>query len=255
MNQYSLILDEMTWSYSRLKSFEKCPYGFFVHYILGEDEDDTFLSSYGSFIHEIHELVFNGILNRNDAATYYLDHFRDYVVGNPPPKTFSGYYHGGFDYMSHFPRFEGEILAVEKHFDFDVNGNRFTGFADLITKTDKGLILFDHKAKNLKPFSGKKKPLKTDLELAEYYKQLYLYAHAMKQEYGEYPYELVFNCYKNRTMIHTPFIKEDMESALEWADNLIQKIRRTEDWLPDIDYFSCAYLCGLNDRCDYKELM
>ena len=43
MNDYSFLIDSMTWSYSRLQSYQKCPYGFFVHYILGEDEDADLL--------------------------------------------------------------------------------------------------------------------------------------------------------------------------------------------------------------------
>lgn len=256
MNDYSLILDEMTWSYSRLKSFQKCPYGFFVHYILGEDEEDTFLSSYGSFIHEIHELVFNGILKKEEAATYYLEHFKDYVIGTPPPKVFSSYYHGGYNYMENFPEFDGDVFAVEKNFEFSLRGCKFVGITDLITKTDRGLILYDHKAKALKPFSGKKKPIKTDVELEDYNKQLYLYAYAMKQVLGEYPVELVFNCYRIQKMVRTPFDEYKMCEALDWVIDSIEKIKRTDEWLPEIDFFGCRYLCGLTgEKCDFREIM
>lgn len=252
MSDFSIIIDGMTWSYSRLKSFLKCPYGFFIHYILGDEEEPTFLSSYGSFIHEIHEKVFKGEISKQDAPVYYLEHFNDSVTGAPPKGTFQGYYRGALDYMSNFPKFEGKIVSVEEHFDFDINGYKFTGFSDLITRTDKGLVLYDHKAKALKPFSGKAKPTKTDIELTEYYRQLYLYAYAIKQKYGEYPCELVFNCYKSRSMVRTPFVENDMQEALDWACGVIEKIRGTAEWLPDIDYFTCNHLCGMNEQCDFK---
>ncbi len=256
MNDYSFLIDQMTWSFSRLQSFQKCPYGFFVRYILGEDEDETFLASFGTFVHEIHRMVFSGVIDRKDAQDYYLENFRDAVVGPPPSKeVFASYYHGGYDYFANMPKFDGEIVGIEKEFFYDVGGYPFHGFADLITRTDSGLIIFDHKARNLKPFSTRKKPTKTDIELSEYYRQLYLYAEAVNQEFGEYPAELVFNCYRNRTMIRQPFSQDALDEAVAWSTGMIQEIRSCRNWNPDIDFFKCRNLCGLNDRCEYMELM
>lgn len=254
MADYSFLIDSMTWSYSRLQSFEKCPYGFFVHYILGEEEDPTFLASYGSFVHKIHQLVLTGALPKEDAAVYYLEHFRDEVRGTPPtPKVAKSYLRDGYEYMSAFPDF-GKVLGVEKELEFEIEGFRFQGIADLIVE-ENGLVVVDHKAKVLAPFSGRKKPTKTDLELLSYLRQLYLYADGIAQEYGEYPKELVFNCYRERRLVRTPFDPEQLEITKAWAVDLIQKIRSGQDWVPDMDFFKCHNLCGLNDRCDYYELM
>ena len=245
----------MTWSYSRIQSFLKCPHSFFVHYILGEEEDDTFLASYGTFVHRIHELVLSGILPRSEAAGYYLGHFNDYVTGGIPKEIFSSYYRGGYEYFANMPKFEGEIVGIEKELEFGVFGIPFKGFADLIMREDDGLVLYDHKAKTLKPYSGRAKPTKTDIELDEYSRQLYLYAHAMNREYGEYPSHMVFNCYRNRTMIKLDFYEDKLDETLHWASDAINKIRDYEEWNPDIDFFKCKYLCGLNERCDYHDLM
>ena len=252
---YSFQIDQMTWSYSRIQSFLKCPHSFFVHYITGEEEDDTFLASYGSFVHQIHELVFSGFLKRNEAADYYLENFADFVHGGISKEIYAAYYRGAYEYFKNMPTFEGEIVGVEKEFKFDVLGHPFIGFTDLITRTDSGLLLYDHKAKNLKPYSGRKKPTKTDVELDEYFRQLYLYAHAMHQEFGEYPKQLIFNCYRSQTMIKEDFYEDKMHDVLRWCDERIQEIRNYEKWNPDIDFFKCRYLCGLNDRCDYHDLM
>ena len=255
MNNYSFLIDSMTWSYSRLQSFRKCPYGFFVHYILGEDEDDTFLASFGSFVHEIHQLVLTGILKKEDAALYYLEHLHDRVSGPPPSVDVArSYIRGGYEYMSAFPVFDGKVISVEKEMFFDVGGYPFHGFADLVTD-DSGLILFDHKSRNLKPFSNRAKPTKTDVELSEYYRQLYLYSLGIKKEYGEYPKELVFNCYRSRSFIRQDFDPEKLSESVAWASGLIGEIRNCEDWIPDIDFFKCRNLCGLNDRCDYYDLI
>ena len=245
----------MTWSYSRIQSFLKCPHSFFVHYITGEEEDDTFLASYGSFVHQIHELVFSGFLKRGDAASYYLENFADFVHGGIPQEIFSSYYKSAYQYFKNMPRFEGEIVGVEKKFNFDVLGHPFIGFTDLITRTDDGLLIFDHKAKNLKPYSGRKKPTKTDVELDEYFRQLYLYAHAIHQVFGEYPKQLIFNCYRTQTMIKEDFHEDKLQDVLLWCDDMIRMIRNYDKWNPDIDFFKCRYLCGLNDRCDYYDLI
>lgn len=256
MSDYSFLIDQMTWSFSRLQEFRKCPYGFFSKYLLEEDEDETFLASFGSFVHEIHRMVFCGLIDRRDAASYFLENMRSRVSGSPPSdKIFASYYRGAFDYFSHMPTFDGEVFGVEKEFFFDVAGHPFHGFVDLITRTDEGFVIYDHKARNLKPFSGKKKPTKTDLELVEYYRQLYLYALALYQQCGEYPKRLVFNCYKNRTMITQEFDEAALLETINWATGTIEEIRSCQSWPPDIDYFKCRHLCGLNDRCEYKELM
>ena len=126
MNDYSFLIDSMTWSYSRLQSFRKCPHGFFVHYILGEDEDETFLASFGSFVHEIHEKVLTGVLPQEYASLYYLEHLHDKVVGAPPsPEVARNYIRGGYEYMSDFPAFDGNMkkaLAFFADFGYNIQG-------------------------------------------------------------------------------------------------------------------------------------
>lgn len=256
MDDYSFLIDQMVWSFSRLQSFQKCPYGFYVHYILEEDEDSTFLASFGIFVHRIFELVLTGALDRRDAASYFLENFKENVPEPPPSsEVFASYYRGTYNSLLSIPRFDGEIVGVEKEVFFDVRGYPFHGYIDLVTKTDSGLVITDHKARNFKPFSNRKKPTKTDIELAEYYRQLYLYAEAIHQAYGEYPSELVFNCYRNGTRIVQKFSMDALTEAEDWAENLIREIRSCRNWNPDIDYFKCRNLCGLGDRCDYRELM
>lgn len=256
MADYSFLIDQMTWSYSRIQSFAKCPHSFFVKYINGDEEDDTFLASFGSYVHQIHQLVFSGILKRDEASEYYIKYFDDFVTGYPPPeKVFSSYYKGGYRYFSDMPTFKGEIVGIETEFDFKVLGLPFRGAADLITKEDDGLVIYDHKAKDLKPYSNRRKPTKSDIELHEYTRQLYIYAEAVKQKFGEYPKRLVFNCYRTQTMIEQDFNDADLNETLNWAYNQVQEIRSFTEWNPDIDFFKCRYLCGLDDKCDYYDLI
>ena len=36
------IINNMTWSYSRVSAYEQCPYGWFLNYILEEAEEPMF---------------------------------------------------------------------------------------------------------------------------------------------------------------------------------------------------------------------
>lgn len=255
VSDFSFLISNMTWSYSRLKVFETCPYGFFLKYILEEDEDDTFLASYGRFVHEIHEKVYKGVLRRSDAAAYYLENFHSSVAWPPPSaEVLASYYRNGYTYFQNMFIPKGEITAVEQKVSFSVHGLPFRGAIDLITKTKEGLAITDHKARRLKPYSGRKKPTKADQELDDYFRQLYLYAEAVHQNYGVYPSLLNFNCYRNQVTISKRFAKKELDQVLSWAANLASQIMAQENWLPDIDYFKCKNLCGLGS-CDYRELM
>ncbi|MGN1156970.1 MAG: PD-(D/E)XK nuclease family protein, partial [Agathobacter sp.] len=60
----SHIIDDMVWSYSRITSYETCPYRFFLTYILKLEKKRLFFSDYGSFIHSIIEKYLNGELKK-----------------------------------------------------------------------------------------------------------------------------------------------------------------------------------------------
>ena len=80
-------------------------------------------------------------------------------------------------------------------------------------------------------------------------RQLYLYAHGVKQKYGELPSLLCFNCFKNQQFIEEPFNQEAYEETLDWAGKTIETIASEEDVKPNIDYFQCRYLCGYHNDC------
>ena len=45
---YAPLIDDMVWSYSRIKAFEDCPYRWYLKYIKKFHGKDMFFSSYGS---------------------------------------------------------------------------------------------------------------------------------------------------------------------------------------------------------------
>ena len=48
---YAPLIDDMVWSYSRIKAFEDCPYRWYLKYIKKFHGKDMFFSSYGTFMH------------------------------------------------------------------------------------------------------------------------------------------------------------------------------------------------------------
>lgn len=98
------------------------------------------------------------------------------------------YHDNGRDYFENWNGFPDnwELVESEKEIHLDINGNAFIGFIDLIVR-DKNTgkyIIVDHKSKS---------KFKNDEEQAEYARQLYLYSLHIKEAFGEYPTQLIFN--------------------------------------------------------------
>lgn len=252
---YAPIIDDMTWSYSRIKAFEDCPYRWYLKYIRRIRGSATFFASYGSFVHELLSRYFSGGVSRAEIVESYLLHFKDKVCGDAPnQKVFSSYFHNGLHYLKTIEKFECETIGVERRVNFNIGGLRFRGFIDFIGRGDDGIYVVDHKSRNLKPRSGRSKNTRSDAELDEYLKQLYLYSVAIKQEFGITPSALCFNCFRAQRLIKEPFNELECEKAVSYAKDSVERIRSERDFRPDIDYFKCNFLCDMKDQCEYFEL-
>lgn len=250
------IIDDFTWSYSRLSSFYSCKYGFYLSYILHiKPEKRNFFSDYGIFIHKILEMYYNGELKSNELLNYFLIHYHDEVIGKAPSeKILEGYITQAIKYFNTFKPDDEEILGVEKRVSFSVDGRQFVGFIDKVSESCGDLIVTDNKSHNLKCRSKRAKPTKTDMELDEYLRQLYLYSIPIKEEYGKYPKFLVFNCFRSQTKIVEPFSERALDEAKQWALNTISLIREESGWMPEIDFFKCKYICDHSDECEYFQM-
>ena len=78
-----------------------------------------------------------------------------------------------------------------------------------------------------------------------------MYAAGVEQEYGVLPKWLCFNCFKAGVFIKEKFDTQKYEEAKQWAVKSIEKISNTEDFEPNRDFFSCFYICGVSDHCEY----
>lgn len=242
----------MVWSYSRVSSFDDCPYRFFLKYIKGYDETEKFYASFGSFIHKLLEQFYQNKISKQEMLITFLSDFSQEVRGmRPNEKIVQNYINAGRNYLKNFTPLPYDLLDVEKKIQFKIDDYKFIGFIDYLGKKNGDIYLVDNKSRNLKPRSNRDKPTASDKELDKMLRQLYLYSIAVKEEYGKYPKSLCFNCFRNGIFIEEPFKIEKLQEAKSWAIQCIKEIENAEDFPPNRDFFSCFYICGVNDHCEY----
>ena len=206
----------MVWSYSRLTSFDECPYRWFLSYLYRDEfgrplkKKSGFFAEFGSYIHMIMQMYLDGVLKESDLSTFYVAHFSSNVRSKAP------------------------------------------GFIDLISEENGKLIITDHKSRTLKPRSNRASPTKSDLELDSYYRQLYVYSAPVKELYDKYPDALEFNCFRSQTMIQEAFREEKFHRMEQWSKKEIEKIIINDDWGAKPDYWRCHYLCDVSGDCEYR---
>ena len=248
---YRPLIDEMVWSYSRLETFDDCPYRWFLKYIKNYEDIDQFYATYGSFIHKLIEEYYRGKLKKEEMLTKFLIDFKKEVRGlRPKQGTVEKYIQYGIDYLKSFEPFRFNMIDVEKKVEFSIDGIPFVGFIDYFGEEDGEYVIVDNKSRSLKPRSNRPKPTLKDQELDEVLKQLYIYSAAIKQEYGKFPKLLCFNCFRTGVFIEEPFNEEAYYKTIEWVKRQVEYIKNEEDFSPYLDYFSCRFICGVNEDCD-----
>ncbi len=252
---YRPLMEDWTWSYSRIDAYNNCPYSFFCHYILKESEEPMFYSTFGSFVHEIFRKYFSGDIDDDDVLPEFLTKFSDNVEGKRPQEsTVEKYINSTIKYLENFHGFGLKTLDVEKHVTFDISGIKMQGFIDLLAEDDDGnLYVIDHKSRELKQRSSRKKPTAKDLELDEMLKQLYIYSGAIKSEIGRFPDYLCFNCYRNGEFIKEPFDENKFVAVCKKVEREVNLIMDEDRFCPSEEYYKCRYLCGFSDQCVYHQ--
>lgn len=247
---YSNIISDFTWSYSRISQFEMCPYGFLLSYIKRVGKKHMFFSDYGSFMHKLIELYLRGFLEKEELIGAYVSGFRRNVRGKAPNgKIFKNYFDQGYDYLSKIDFPYLSPLGVEQRVYFSIGDKPFTGIIDCVAMDDGKLVILDNKSRALKPRSKRQRPTVSDAELDSYLRQLYLYSVPMEQLYHTYPDRLEINCFRTRQLISEPFHQEEFEKTKKWALTTIDMITENTDWAPKIDYWKCRYICDMSDDC------
>lgn len=224
-------------------------------YILERDSKSGFYASYGSLIHQIMSGYFDGAYGQKDLVPQYLTRFYIETESDVAPGIRSKFFLQGLDCMRRLRPSPLEIVGVETKAEFSLDGYPFVGFIDLLLRKPSGeLILVDHKSHDLKPRSHRRKPTKSDQELDDYLVQLYLYAHFVHERFGRFPEKLVFHCYRTGNIIEEVFDPDAYDHALNWAVDLIHQIEQAEKFPPNLTWFQCRHLCGVQNDCEYASL-
>lgn len=255
---YAKLINDMTFSFSRLHSYEQCPYQFYLKYIEGRDGESNYFASNGKCMHEVFEAILNEEIDIDECTQLYADKY-DLICETTRPDTMASTYEKCMDYLSVIEPIDKdkyEILGVELELNFKIGKYKFTGFVDLLVRnkeTDE-VILVDHKqATHFLKKDGT--PLKNQLEnFLAYRHQMYLYCKGLLDERGIKVDKIVWNHFKGfepPTVI--PFRQEEYEETLEWALKLIEKIKRDKTFKHKDSYIMCKSLCDFRNDCEYQE--
>jgi len=250
----------MKWSYSRVTTFAHCPYEFYLQYILQDDDlylsENNYFAEVGSYVHEILAMIFEGKLSVEDAGEYYINHFDDNVFYKTNPAWMKSTFENCADYFATVTfdwLKDYEILGVEKKVEFELEGYKFVGYIDLLLrdKQDNKIVVVDNKS-SAYPFKKNGEvyaKLKDKFE--SYKKQMYLYSHAIKLMFNEFPKEITWNHFKDGGKFATiPFLEDEYRATLEWFKENIHRIEQEEDYPANLEYFYCTNLCNFRHSCD-----
>lgn len=207
-------------------------------------------------MHDLLARFYSERANRGDLEVRYLTEFAKSVKGIAPNgSVFKNYFSDGLQSIRRLEKPDREVVAVERRVDFFVGEIQMVGIIDCVERDDSGeVFIIDHKSRKLKPRSHRKTSTKSDEELDQYLRQLYLYSIPIQKETGRTPQKLCFNCFRTGAFIEEPFSEKKFEKAKQWVENSVETITAESEFRPDIEFFKCNYLCEMQDHCVYFEL-
>lgn len=257
-SKYKSELEKMIWSFSRLTTFLKCPYKFYLIYMERCDKQSKFHAEYGSFIHSILEKYFKREFNEQQCLDYYIENFDEEVTAYIRESTKDKLYMAGIDYFTNleWQYDDYEILEVEKKAEFKVGKFNFVGYIDVLLKNKETgeITILDHKTGEF-PIGKKGGVLKAKQEEYDSYKkQLYLYSIYVKDKYGVYPTYIKWNYTRSSDILQLPFILEEFEGIKIWILDSLKLIIKEKNFNPNCNYVNCKMLCDVENECEYNQL-
>ncbi len=258
-------ISRMTWSFSRINSYDQCPRMFYMTYLDDKTERlDSAFAQWGKLCHGLLDEYAKGKLLACELEAEYDRRYPDSMTERFPvlggTDLDADYYDNGREFFAFFDGFpeNWELVASEQEIRYEIDGFRVHGFIDLIVRDrrDGKLMIVDHKSKGR---------FKSTEELEHYSYQLYLYAVWVHMTYGEWPKELIFNMFRAREEKHIPFSYETLDQAVRWMKSTILRIDADEDFSDKVklryemlgkpipenyrpDFF-CSQLCSVRHCC------
>lgn len=256
-----MLLDNMTWSFSRLSSFDQCPYCWKRNYLDCEEKESNAYAEYGTLCHSLLERYEKGELDMFSLPEQYEKEYYDVVQHEFPPNKYTDlnekYKNNGYDYFStiNWTPEDIEILGVEEEVRFEIDGHPFVGYVDLRFKDKDGnIILADHKSANIKQtkkggfYSADKD------KIMMYKRQQYLYSRYFVEQGMKVDF-LEWNFFDSGWVYKIPWNKEEYDEAEQWTKNTIKQIYACTEFNPDTSskYF-CDNICDYRNKCcDFRQ--
>lgn len=254
---YVKLLNDMTWSFSRLHAYEHCPYSFYLRYIEERSGESNYYAENGKCMHETFEALFNRKIEIESCPQFYSDRY-DMICEMTKKSTMDSTFEKCIDYLCEVEDLDEtkyEILGVEIKLDFKVGKYKFVGYADLVVRNrDSGeVILVDHKQAG-HFFKKDGTPLKNQEDNFFAYKhQAYLYCKGLKDCFGINVDKIVWHHFKDSGQItKIPFNVEEFDETMQWAVNTIEKIKQDKSFESNKTYIMCNCLCDFRNDCEYK---
>ena len=256
--QHSKLIDNMTWSFSRLHMYEQCRYAFYLKYIEKREGESNFYASNGKSMHEVFESLFKQEIEINDCPKAYSDKF-DLICEEVRPSVMENAYVKCIDYlceMDDIDRETYEIIGVEMKLEFTIHGLKFQGYADLVirNKITGEVILVDHKQATHFMKKDGVTPLKGQLDnYLAYKKQMYIYCMGLRKQYGIQLDKLAWHHFKDGGAVTViPYEENEEIEAINWAMSVIDEIKHDETFEAIHSYMSCKELCDFRNDCEYQ---
>lgn len=252
-------------SFSKLSTFEDCPYCFYLQYRLTDEDRDlcgyipegNYYAENGSLVHSVLERYFNGEIELDDLPGVYIDEYDGVcykVRESTMKKTFetcADYFaEVDFDWMK-----DWEVVGVELKVEIEIRGYKYIGFIDLLLKNKETgeYWIIDHKSSDYPFKRDGTVSAKSKESFASYKKQMYLYCYAIKKLYGKYPTKISWNHFKAKKFATIDFEQKECTNAVNWFVRTIKKIQNEKQFEPKKDFFHCSELCDYRNCCEYRK--
>lgn len=262
--------EQVIYSFSRLSSFNNCPYSYNLTYNEDDRGEDSVYTFLGSSVHEIVESLQKGEMTNQEAIIQFMEKVDDCeILGLEfiSETTKQKYIENISHFIVNFEPVDGEFF-IEEEVLVNIGGYLLKGFIDIYFKNSNEIIIFDYKTSS--KFAKK--------DLISNGRQLVLYAIALEQKYPECKVvgiawnmlkyveikgargpklierrELNGEDYKEALVYHT-FDSQTKQECIDYIVDTIKRIESTTEYPPlDIskEYFYCSNLCGHKNRCKY----
>lgn len=259
MSSYTKEINNMTFSFSRLHAYETCPYQFYLTYLEHREQEQNFYAANGSAMHEVMEELLTGKITVDEAPQAYADKF-ELICETTRQSVMDATYEKCMDYLCSIDPVDTEkyeVLGVEYRLKFKISKYNMTGFVDLLIRNKETgeVILVDHKQATHFMKKDGVTPLKNQMDnFLAYRKQMYIYCNGLQEQHGIKVDKIVWHHFKDDGAITViPFRQEEMDEAIQWVVNTIEKIKKDKKFEAVRSYLMCRELCGYRNDCEYLE--